>query len=108
MTCSLLATIGAELATVSHVCPPRGEVWLLVEPDAEPVAPPLPSVDKRIRDLVRAGWGGRERSLTRGLWRTGMSYADAVRAVEERARDGRLVLRGGKMVSSVANGVDDD
>lgn len=98
MTRSLLATIGAELATVSHVCPPRGEVWLLVEPDADPVAPPLPSVDRRMRDLVAAGWGGRERSLTRGLWRTGMRYADAVRAVEERARDGRIVLRNGRLV----------
>ncbi len=83
---------------MSHVCPPRGEVWLLVEPDQVPVAPPLPSVDARIRYLARAGWGGRERSLTRGLWRTGMGYDDAVRAVEERARDGRLVWRGGKLV----------
>jgi hypothetical protein len=67
-----------------------------IEPEA--VAPPLPNVDARIRDLVRAGWGGRERSLTRGLWRTGMPYADAVRAVEERARDGRLTWRNGRLV----------
>ena len=98
MTSISLAAIRAELETVSHVCPLRGEVWLLVEPDAEPVAPPLPSVDERIRDLVRAGWGGRERSLTRGLWRTGMRYDDAVRAVDERARDGLLVWCGGKLV----------
>jgi len=99
-----IAAIRAELETVSHVCPPRGEVWLLVDPDPVPVAPPLPSVDERIRDLVRAGWGGRERSLTRGLWRTGMSYADAVRAVEERARDGRLVWRGGMLVPWMIKG----
>lgn len=98
MTRPNLGAIRSQLATVSHVCPPRGEVWLLLEPDVTPEPPSLPTVDERIRDLVRAGWGGRERSLTRGLWRTGMSYADAIAAVQERARDGRLVMSAGRLV----------
>lgn len=96
MSRARIADIGRDLATVAHVCPPRGEVWLLVEPDTV-TPPPLPSVDRRILDLARAGWGTRARSLTRGLRRTGLTLAQAIEAVETRARDGRLVWRNGRL-----------
>jgi hypothetical protein len=78
------------------------EVWtLLGDGDYEVIAPtprhpPLPTIDRRIRDLARAGWGTLSHTFFYGLIRTGMRPLAARDALVERLREGRLVWRDGR------------
>jgi len=67
--------------------------------DVQAVVPPAaPHVDRALQDLTRAGWGSPARSLAVGLLRAGFGPLERARGlVDERVRDGRLVLaKGGR------------
>lgn len=83
----LVAAAGAALARWHHL---RADAatWL-------PVAPPLPSMDRRLRDLEARGYGTLARPFTRGLASQGVPADVAQRELAERIRDGRLVPRVG-------------
>ena len=90
----LVAAAGAALARWHHLradapTPALGPAaWLLV-------APPLPSMDRRLRDLEARGYGTLARPFSRGLASQGVPADVAQRELAARIRDGRLVPRVG-------------
>lgn len=76
--------------------------WTTVVPDNQ-IAPPTPSVERRIRDCLAAGWGLLAKPLSRGLVRTGLSEQAAIAAVTEALKLGLLVPRRGGGLCSFAD-----
>jgi hypothetical protein len=92
-TVSLLA--GFARLQVPHGAITDAEIVEVDVVEASEVGPELPSVDRMIRDAIAAGWCTPAKTLSYGLMRAGMSYTDAVAAILERAREGRLVCGAG-------------
>lgn len=86
----LVSEAGSALARWAHL---RADAPRAAKPVLSP--PPLPSMDRRLRDLQARGYGSLSRTFTAGLTAQGVSTDVAQRELSARVRDGRLVPRVG-------------
>jgi len=87
----LVSEAGSALARWAHL---RADAPRAAQKPAL-VPPPLPSMDRRLRDLQARGYGSLARTFTAGLQAQGVSTDVAQRELSARVRDGRLVPRVG-------------